>query len=133
VPCSGKDWYGKVIARVDSAAGCPASQTLETMELTSFGGGRTPRPILCLGRGGGVIGAGDCIEDPSFAYAGLTKAQCGTDDAVARVVARVKSTSQCPPSATNYLRAKDNEAYRPVMCLQKLRPTALEELDALTG
>ncbi|MFC5753195.1 hypothetical protein [Actinomadura rugatobispora] len=129
-PCSG-DWYGKVIARVDSGAACPAPQTLETMKLRSFGGGGSvSRPVLCLGQGGGVLGTGDCIEDPSFAVGGLDKAACGTQQAIAKVAARVKTRKDCPSTATHVM--ESDGAYLPVMCLQKLRATPLERLEELT-
>jgi hypothetical protein len=129
-PCSG-DYYGKVIARVDSDASCPAPQTQETMKLRSFGGGSVSRPVLCLGQGGGVLGAGDCIQDPSFAVGGLRKADCGTAQAVAKVAARAKARKDCPAGATHVM--ESSGAYLPVMCLQKLRATPLERLEELTG
>ncbi|MFI0349501.1 hypothetical protein [Actinomadura sp. 9N407] len=130
-PCSGSDWYGKVISRADSPEECPAPQTLETMTLKSFSGGAPERPVLCLGRGGGVIGAGDCIQDPSFAFGGLKKANCGTDDAIAKVEARVKTKQECPSTATHFLESE--EALLKVMCLKKLRDTPLERLESLVG
>ncbi|MEW2354105.1 hypothetical protein [Spirillospora sp. NPDC029432] len=130
-PCSASDWYGKVIARVAAENECPSPQTLETMRLRSFGGGSISKPVLCLGRGGGVLGAGDCIQDPSFAFAGLKKADCGTEAAIAKIAARVQTRRECPSTSTHVIEAK--EALLPVMCLQKLRDTPLERLDKLTG
>lgn len=128
-PCTGDDWYGKVIARVESEAACPA-QTLETMKLRSFGG-NVARPVLCLGPGGGVLANGDCITDPSFAVGGPKKAECDRPTAVAQVVGRVKSTAECPSEATHTMTAEG--AFRPVMCLKKLRPTLSEKLRSLGG
>lgn len=130
-PCSDSGWYGKVIARVGSAAECPAGQTMETMKLRSFSGGAPARPVLCLGKGGQVLGAGDCIQDPSFAFAGLRKAACGTPQAVAKVEGRTKTRQECPAATTHVMEAK-KEAYLKVLCLQKLRPTARERLDRLS-
>jgi hypothetical protein len=86
-PCADTDWYGKVIARAASATSCPSPRTLETLTLQSFSGGSIQRPVLCLGQGGAVVGTGDCVEDPSFAFAGPKKAACGSGKAIAKVVA----------------------------------------------
>ncbi|TDD75702.1 hypothetical protein E1293_28115 [Actinomadura darangshiensis] len=127
-PCSKPDWYGKVIARVDTEKSCPA-QTLEAMKLKSFGGGTVKRPVLCLGAGGGVLSPGDCIGDPSFNIGDLDKAECGSSSAIAKVVGRVATTQECPSEATNYMTSKG--AYKPVLCLKKLRPTLTEKLRSL--
>jgi hypothetical protein len=130
-PCTDPNWYGKVLTRADSPEDCPAPQTLETMTLKSFSGSAPERPVLCLGQGGGVLGAGDCIQDPSFAFGGLKKADCGTQAAIAKVEARVKTKQECPSTATHFLESK--EALLKVMCLKKLRATPLERLEALAG
>ncbi|WP_149259166.1 hypothetical protein [Actinomadura sp. K4S16] len=130
-PCSKPDWYGKVVARVATEKSCP-SKTLETMKMRSFGGGGdVANPVLCLGAGGGVLSPGDCIEDPSFNVGDLGKAQCGSSDAVAKVVGRVATAKECPAEATNYMTSEG--AFRPVLCLKKLRPTLSERLRSLPG
>ncbi|WP_141581158.1 hypothetical protein [Actinomadura sp. WMMA1423] len=129
-PCSKPDWYGKVVARVAAEKSCPAG-TLETMKLRSLGGGSTANPVLCLGAGGGVLSPGDCIKDPSFNIGDLGKAECGSGDAVAKVVGRVSTTKECPAEATNYMTSEG--AFRPVLCLKKLRPTLTEKLRSLPG
>ncbi|WP_157430296.1 LppU/SCO3897 family protein [Actinomadura macra] len=131
-PCSEPDWYGKVIARVQAESACPASRTLETMTL-SPSDGRTapPRPVLCLGHAGKIIGSGDCITDPTLVLGEVSRADCTSDDAVAKVVTRVKSTGECPSGATNYLSTQNR--YLPVICLKKLRPTLGERLRPLPG
>ncbi|SPT50767.1 hypothetical protein K8Z49_20780 [Actinomadura madurae] len=127
-PCSEDDWYGKVIARVDGEKSCP-SQTLEAMRLRSFGGGNIARPVLCLGPGGGVLSPGDCIEDPSFTIGDLDKAECGSGQAVAKVVGRVTAERECPAEATHFMTSKG--AFKPVLCMKKLRPTLTEKLRSL--
>ncbi|TDC75258.1 hypothetical protein [Actinomadura sp. 7K507] len=127
-PCSGSEWYGKVIARVDSERSCPA-KTLETMKMRSFAGGEVARPVLCLGAGGGVLATGDCIGDPSFNIGSLPKADCGTGKAVAKVVGRVKSKQECPAEGTHFMTS--DGGYLPVLCLKKLRPTLTEKLRSL--
>ncbi|WP_157438362.1 LppU/SCO3897 family protein [Actinomadura latina] len=128
--CARPNWYGKIIARVDAEASCPA-KTLEVMKMRSFGGGDLARPVLCLGPGGGVLAAGDCIRDPSFNVGDLGKADCGSSEAIAKIVGRVKNQRECPDEATNYLTSKG--AYLPVLCLKKLRPTLNERLRSLPG
>ncbi|MEU8797161.1 hypothetical protein [Spirillospora sp. NPDC048819] len=127
-PCSGSTWYGKVIARVDAERSCPA-KTLETMRMRSFGGGKVTRPVLCLGAGGGVLAAGDCIGDPSFKIGGPEKADCGSTQAVAKVVGRVAAEKECPAEATHVMTS--DGAYLPVLCMKKLRPTVTEKLRSL--
>ncbi|MFA1548595.1 LppU/SCO3897 family protein [Actinomadura chokoriensis] len=127
--CSKPNWYGKIIARVDTEKSCPA-QTLEVMKLRSFSG-KVARPVLCLGPGGGVLAAGDCIEDPSFNVGDLDKADCGSSQAIAKVVGRAETPQKCPAGATNYMTSEG--AYLPVLCLKKLRPTLNEKLRSLPG
>lgn len=127
-PCSGTDWYGKVIARVDTEKSCPA-KTLETMKLKSFSGGQVAHPVLCLGPGGGVLQTGDCISDPTYAVGGLKKADCGANGAVAKVLGRVKTQRECPSGSTHSITSKG--AYLPVLCLKKIRPTLSEKLRSL--
>ncbi|NVI92881.1 hypothetical protein HUX53_37820 [Actinomadura sp. BRA 177] len=129
-PCAKSGWYGKVVARVATEQSCPA-QTLEVMKMRSFGGGELAKPVVCLGPGGGVLATGDCIEDPSFNVGDLDKADCGSTQAIAKVVGRVKTQQECPSEATNYLTSKG--AYLPVLCLKKLRPTLNERLRSLPG
>ncbi|TDE34711.1 hypothetical protein [Actinomadura sp. 6K520] len=130
VACASAGWYGKVIARVDAEASCPA-KTLETMKLRSFGGGEIARPVLCLGAGGGVLASGDCIADPSFAVGGPKKADCAARTAVAKVEGRVKAKQECPATSTHLMTA--DGAYLPVLCLKKMRPTLSEKLRSLGG
>ncbi|WP_207943739.1 hypothetical protein, partial [Actinomadura sp. KC345] len=130
VPCSGSEWYGKVIARAGSEQSCPA-KTLETMKLRSWSGGGITRPVVCLGAGGGVLATGDCIADPSFNIGALPKADCRTEKAVAKVVGRVKSKQECPAEGTHFMTS--DGGYLPVLCLKKLRPTLTEKLRSLGG
>ncbi|TDC70096.1 hypothetical protein E1200_06340 [Actinomadura sp. GC306] len=125
VACSTNDWYGKVIARVDTEASCPA-KTLETMKLRAFSGNTIERPVLCLGAGGGVVAAGDCIADPSFAVGGLKKADCTSQTAVAQVTGRVKTKRECPATSTHHMTA--DGAYLPIMCLKQMRPTLNDKI-----
>ena len=127
-PCSGDDWYGQVVARVDAEASCPA-KTLETMKLRSFGGGDVTRPVLCLGPGGGVLQTGDCIGDPTYAVGGPKKAACGDQRAVAKVLGRVKTKQECPGGSTHTMSAEG--AYLPVLCLKKIRPTLNDKIRSL--
>ena len=129
-PCAQPDWYGKIVARVATEESCPA-QTLEVMKMRSLGGGKVAKPVLCLGPGGGVLATGDCIADPSFKIGDLGKADCGSTQAIAKVVGRVKTQQECPDAATNYMTSKN--AFRPVLCLKKLRPTLNERLRSLPG
>jgi hypothetical protein len=128
-PCAKPGWYGKIIARVDAEKSCPA-QTLEVMKMRSFGGSLA-RPVLCLGPGGGVLSPGECIQDPSFKVGDLDKADCGSSQAVAKVVGRVATQRECPSEATHYMTSEG--AYRPVLCLKKMRPTLTEKLRSLPG
>ncbi|SNT62015.1 hypothetical protein SAMN05443665_10682 [Actinomadura meyerae] len=128
-PCARPGWYGKIIARVDAEKSCPA-QTIEVMKMRSFSGSLA-RPVLCLGPGGGVLSPGECIQDPSFKVGDLDKADCGSSQAVAKVVGRVATQRECPSEATHYMTSKG--AYRPVLCLKKMRPTLTEKLRSLPG
>ncbi|MFA1539744.1 LppU/SCO3897 family protein [Actinomadura monticuli] len=128
--CSKPNWYGKIIARVGAESSCPA-RTLEIMKMRSFGGGDLARPVLCLGPGGGVLATGDCVADPSFKIGGPGKADCGSGEAIAKVVGRVRTQQECPDGATHYMTSEN--AYLPVLCLKKLRPTLDEKLRSLPG
>ncbi|MFD0903342.1 hypothetical protein [Actinomadura sediminis] len=131
-PCTDEKSYAKVVARVNGAKECP-STALETMELKSFGGD-LPRPVLCLGGEGLIVSAGECIQDPKFAIGGLRTASCGSNQAVAKVLARTRAKAECPKGTTHHLEAEDKEkALRPVMCVKKLRPTFDERIRGLGG
>lgn len=127
--CAKPGWYGKIIARVDAERSCPA-QTLEVMKMRSFSGSLA-KPVLCLGPGGGVLSPGECIGDPSFKVGDLDKADCGSSQAVAKVVGRVATQQECPAEATHFMTSEG--AYRPVLCLKKMRPTLTEKLRSLPG
>ncbi|MQY04049.1 hypothetical protein [Actinomadura macrotermitis] len=126
--CGDDGWYGKVIARVDTVAACPARKTLEIARLQSFGGGAPARPVLCYGPGGKVLAPGDCIADPTYAINGIGKRPCASKEAVARITARVRTRKECPAGSNRYLKSKDDGAYLPVTCLKRLRPTLNDRL-----
>ncbi|OLT33780.1 hypothetical protein BJF79_07715 [Actinomadura sp. CNU-125] len=129
-PCTDKESYAKVVARVDTAKECP-STALETMELKSFGGD-VARPVLCLGGQGLIVTSGECIQDPKFAIGGLKTASCDSEQAVAKVLARTRTEGECPKGTTHNLEAEDKEkALLPIMCVKKLRPTFDERINAL--
>ncbi|GAA4135785.1 hypothetical protein GCM10022416_18780 [Actinomadura keratinilytica] len=127
VPCSSSDWYGKVIARVAQESQCPSPRTMETAKMSSSS---DPRPVLCLGAGGGVVGPGDCIKDPTYSFLGLEKADCNDRAAVAKITGRVRTKNECPAESDKYMEAKE-EAYLPILCIKQLRPTLKEQLDDL--
>ncbi|WP_344588144.1 LppU/SCO3897 family protein [Actinomadura vinacea] len=129
-PCSGSEWYGKIIARVATQSQCPAGRTMETAKL-SGSSGSTSRPVLCLGAGGAVLGPGDCIADTTFSFNGPRKVECSGSDAFAKVTGRVRTQRECPSGSNKFLEAKD--AYLPVLCLRQLKPTLKEQLDSLPG
>ncbi|MEV5830718.1 hypothetical protein AB0L25_34645 [Spirillospora sp. NPDC052242] len=130
-PCTDKESYAKVVARVATAQECP-STAVEIMELRSFGGGDTPRPVLCLGGEGLIVSVGECIQDPSYAIGGLKTASCGSSQAVAKVLARTRTEPECPNGTTHHLEAEDKEkTLRPIMCVKKLRPTLDERIRGL--
>ena len=122
-PCSGSKWYGKVIARADSEEGCPAG-TMETLDARTSRHDRIPRPIFCLGAGGGVVSPGTCIEDPSYLYGMPRTVDCSSSLAVGQVVARTKTTDECPSEATHEFTAEGR--YLPVLCVKRFRPTETE-------
>ncbi|GLW64676.1 hypothetical protein Arub01_29200 [Actinomadura rubrobrunea] len=125
VPCTSANWYGKIIARVADQSQCPVPRTMETAKIS----GTSARPVLCLGAGGKVLGPGDCIKDPTFGVNGPDKADCGTDDAVAKVTGRVRTQRDCPSGSDKYMEAKG--AYLPILCLKQLKPTLREQLGGL--
>jgi hypothetical protein len=116
VPCRGGQWYGKVVGRGKTAAGCPAAQTMETAELDD-----SPRPVLCLGQGGDVVGPGDCIESPDSFFdldpgtGEPIRIACSSPEASDRITARVTSEADCPPGSDHYVDGKGS--YRPVICV----------------
>ncbi|WP_199747573.1 hypothetical protein [Actinomadura sp. WAC 06369] len=133
VACTDKESYAKVVARVNDKAECP-STALEIMELRSFGGGETPRPVLCLGGEGQIVSVGECITDPSYSVGGLKTAACGSNSAVAKVLGRTRAKAECPSGTTHHLEAEDKEkALLPVMCVKKLRPTLNERIRGLAS
>lgn len=130
VPCSGDDWYGKLIGRVDTEQSCPA-ETQEVLKLKPRGGrGHVPRPVLCLGSGGQVLSPGECIADPSVAIT-PSRADCSTSQAVAEITGRAKTRQECPAGTTHY-REDRMQSYLPVLCLKQMRPTRIP-LRALGG
>jgi hypothetical protein len=118
VDCTGPEAVARVSASVREGSGaeCPADT-----DLVAASTGR----MLCLvnllaphpgapGGGGGVIRAGDCVDNPGT---GRTEERvCGDGGFYAKVLARVDYASQCRPPAAEALALQD--VSHPVVCLQ---------------
>ncbi|MEU7831677.1 hypothetical protein [Nonomuraea sp. NPDC049129] len=117
-PCSGSGWYGRAVALVRSPSSCPAT-TLDTLTLDGPAPG-TPSgdAVICLGRGGKVLGRGMCVAEPgpgAVTRSAIDRVACASPRAWARVTAFAESAASCPGSSERYLEARG--AYRPVTCL----------------
>ncbi|MFC7647776.1 hypothetical protein ACFQX6_50275 [Streptosporangium lutulentum] len=114
-PCAGGGWYGKAVAVVGRTADCP-ERTLDALAV----GART---VACLGGGGRVLAAGDCVAKPDGRLVSrerLGGISCGSASAWAKVTARARSGDGCPDGSDRYLRAREPNVYRPVICLRQV-------------
>ncbi|MFB4279338.1 MULTISPECIES: hypothetical protein [unclassified Nonomuraea] len=110
--CARPGWYGRAVAIVPAATGCPAG-TLDTLDGDSH--------VICLGRGGQVLDRGACVAEPAtdvIARSAVTRVPCDSPHAWARVLSFEAAPGDCPPSSRRYLRA--DGGYRPVTCLYVL-------------
>ncbi|WP_433416284.1 hypothetical protein ACQP1V_39840 [Microtetraspora malaysiensis] len=98
-PCAGGDWYGQVIGVVESARRCP----LGTVEALPLKGG----DVACLGKGGRVVAAGDCVERPELPTSSrlLVKVPCASDRVWAKITGRVEAPGRCAEGSDHYLRS----------------------------
>lgn len=118
VDCTGTEAFARVTAAVreDSGTECPAeTDSVAAMadRMLCLVNLRAPHPGA-PGGGGGVIRAGDCVDNPGT---GRTEERvCGDGGYYARVLARVEHASQCRPPAAEALALQD--VSRPVVCLQ---------------
>ncbi|MEU8245351.1 hypothetical protein [Nonomuraea sp. NPDC048916] len=107
--CSRPGWYGRAVAIVNDASGCPAG-TLDT--LTADG-------VICLGRGGRVLERGMCVARPArdvVTRSAIARVACSSGQAWARVRSFEPSAARCPEGSDHYLESRG--AYRPVTCLR---------------
>ncbi|WP_203873453.1 hypothetical protein [Planobispora takensis] len=113
-PCSAEGWYGKVLAVVERSSACPR-EALDAIALDD-------RAVACLGEGGRVLSAGDCVARPGgrlVSREALVKAPCASGRAWAKVTARAEARSGCPRGSDRYLRVRDPGVRRPVTCLRR--------------
>ncbi|WP_162642141.1 hypothetical protein [Streptosporangium sp. 'caverna'] len=114
-PCAEEGWYGRAVAVVDRAADCP-ERTLDTLIVG-------PGAVACLGRGGRVLTAGNCVAEPDSGLVSretLVRTSCESAAAWAKVTARARSLDGCPEGSDRYLRARERNVYRPVICLRRV-------------
>jgi hypothetical protein len=123
VDCAGSEAFARVAASVRERSGaeCPVdtdSVAAGTGRMLCLVNLRAPHPGA-PGGGGGVIRAGDCVDNPGT---GRTEERvCGDGGFYAKVLARVEHTSQCRPPAAEAVALRD--VRRPVVCLQpRARP-----------
>jgi hypothetical protein len=103
------------VAVVGRAADCP-ERTLDTLAVG-------PRAVACLGKGGRVLTAGDCVAEPDSGLVSretLVRLSCESAAAWAKVTARARSLDGCPGGSDRYLRARERNVYRPVICLRRV-------------
>jgi hypothetical protein len=116
--CTAHEAYARVTGSVRDRSGkeCPADTDLmaaSTGRMLCLVTLRAPHPGA-PGGGGGVIRAGDCVDNPGT---GRTEELiCGDGGYYAKVLARVDHTSQCRPPAAEALALQD--VGKPVVCLQ---------------
>lgn len=108
-PCTTPGWYGRAVAVVRAASSCPPG-TLDALRASGM--------TACLGEGGRVLAQGACVarlRDEVVPKSEISRVDCRSHRAWARVTSFAKSPAQCPRSANRYLKASG--AYRPVTCL----------------
>jgi len=87
--CGSSRHWATVSAITVNPARCPRPAIDYVQRPTS-----SPRSILCLSGGPGVITPGDCVTDQLVTD--LLKVRCGSPEAAFRVVSRTASESRCP-------------------------------------
>ncbi|MFI6325275.1 hypothetical protein ACIBG8_47705 [Nonomuraea sp. NPDC050556] len=110
--CATPGWYGRAVAVVRSPATCPGG-TLDVLKVSSG--------VACLGEGGQVLARGSCVarlRDEVVPKSEISRVDCRSHRAWARVTSFGKSPAMCPKSANRYLKASG--AFRPVTCLRLL-------------
>ncbi|MEV0588846.1 hypothetical protein [Nonomuraea sp. NPDC050310] len=115
-PCSAKGWYGRAVAVLPGgpvpggpgAGGsrCPGG-SVDSIELSAA--------LVCLGRGGQVPGAGDCVTRPSRGR--VAAVACRSRRAWGRVLGFAASAEGCPAAADHALTGPG----RPATCLALAR------------
>lgn len=113
-PCATKGWYGRVTGVAASPSVCPR-KTADTLKLKDGS-------VVCLGRGGQVIGTGDCVQRPAVRTSTrrIVKVGCSSPKAWAKITGRVHSAARCSGDSDHYLRFRRASG---VICLRGVRPT----------
>lgn len=119
VACSATGWTARVVGRAARKEQCPAGKTFDVGEL----GEPSARPVLCFGRGGRVLGTGDCVRDPHLP-GGRDKqtrvphaAPCGKRHAWAKITGVADTVSGCKDTGANGL-VKVRLEYKHLLCVK---------------
>lgn len=120
VACDATGWTARVVGRAAQKGQCPAGQTFDVGRLSAPSG----RPVLCFGRGGRVLGTGDCLRDPHLpgtrdARTGVPHATpCGGRKAWAKITGVADTTAACKATDANGL-VKVRLQYKRLLCVRK--------------
>jgi hypothetical protein len=120
VACAGGAWTAKVVGRAAQKDQCPAGRTFDVGRLPE----PSARPVLCFGRGGRVLGTGDCVRDPHLpgardARTGVPRTSpCGGARAWGRITGVADSVTGCKDTGANAL-VKVRLAYKRMLCVRR--------------
>lgn len=120
VACDATGWTARVVGRAARVDRCPAGRTFDAGRLPEPSG----RPILCFGRGGRVLGTGDCVRNPHLPGVRDPRtrvpaaAPCGTRNAWAKITGVAGTSSGCKATGANGL-VKVRLQYKRLLCVRK--------------
>lgn len=120
VACAAGGWTARVVGRAAVPDQCPAGRTFDSGRLAQ----PSAQPVLCFGRGGRVLGTGDCVRDPHLPGtrdAGTRvphAAPCGGRKAWAKITGVADTTAACRATGANGL-VKVRLQYKRLLCVRK--------------
>jgi len=120
VACAATGWTARVVGRAAVKTQCPAGRTFDVGRLPD----PSARPVLCFGRGGRVLGTGDCVRDPHMpgtrdARTRVPRAvPCGGRKAWATITGVADTTAACKATGANGL-VKVRLQYKRMLCVRK--------------
>ena len=117
VACASGGWTARVVGRAVDKTQCPAGRTFDVGKLSQ----PSARPVLCFGRGGRVLGTGDCLAHPKHRgrEVELPRAiPCGSRKAWAKVTGVADTTQNCKATGAMAI-VKARLQYKQLLCVRK--------------
>lgn len=117
VACSAAGWTARVVGRAANKDQCPAGRTFDVGKLPQ----PSARPVLCFGRGGRVLGTGDCVarlQRRGARTSGPRAVPCGSAKAWGKVTGVADTTAGCKTTGA-LTGVKVRLQYKRLLCVRK--------------